>query len=53
MKQPSENTKNVVKKVIEERLLKYNRPEKTKMVLPLANIQMDKTNMIVPKPSPY
>ena len=37
-KQPSESTKTIVKKVIEERLLKHNKVDKTKLVLPLANI---------------
>jgi hypothetical protein len=49
----SEATKTIVKKVIEERLKKNNKVDKTKLVLPLANIQMDKTRMLVPKPSPY
>lgn len=49
----TEQKQPIVKKVIEERLLKYNRVNKTKLVLPLANIQMDKTRMLVPKPSPY
>ena len=37
-KQPSESTKTIVKNVIEERLLKHNKVDKTKLVLPLANI---------------